>query len=377
MKRWFSLALLSLFLSAFIFNACKKEPIMPNPVPVVLPTPTPTPNPVPLPDEVSVDLTKVPYTKLSEYKFFKGEMKDQIPANRVIPYKPASSLFTDYALKKRFIWIPNKTNVKYIADDKIFEMPVGTVLIKTFYYNNTQPSGETKIIETRLMIRKSNGWIFAEYLWNEEQTEATLQTAGTFIPISWDQNGTVKSTNYRIPSEMECLTCHKSNNIAYPIGIKPQNINNDYTYSTGTYNQLQYWASNGLINGNIPSNILSTVDYMDETQPIKLRLRSYLDINCAHCHRENSHCDYRPLRLAFAETIKAINMGVCVNPDENIDPSLQKIIVPGNFNKSVMHFRLNSTNENTRMPLLGRTLVHEEGVQLLKSYIMSITDCDE
>jgi hypothetical protein len=82
------------------------------------------------------------------------------------------------------------------------------------------------------------------------------------------------------------------------------------------------------------------------------------------------------LRLAFSETSLSANMGVCITPDENINASLLKIIVPGNFTKSVMHFRLNSTDESTRMPLLGRTIVHEEGLQLLKDYIMSITNCD-
>ena len=41
-----------------------------------------------------------------------------------------------------------------------------------------------------------------------------------------------------------------------------------------------------------------------------------------------------------------------------------------------MHFRLNSTNESNRMPLLGRSLVDEEAVQLLKDYILSINDCN-
>jgi hypothetical protein len=39
-------------------------------------------------------------------------------------------------------------------------------------------------------------------------------------------------------------------------------------------------------------------------------------------------------------------------------------------------YRYTSLDENTRMPLLGRTLAHEEGVQLLKDWINSKTDCD-
>jgi hypothetical protein len=82
------------------------------------------------------------------------------------------------------------------------------------------------------------------------------------------------------------------------------------------------------------------------------------------------------LRLAFSETGVGQNMGICVEPEEALDPSLIEIIVPGNVNKSMMHFRLSSTAESNRMPLLGRTIVHEEGVQLLKDFINSITTCD-
>jgi hypothetical protein len=83
------------------------------------------------------------------------------------------------------------------------------------------------------------------------------------------------------------------------------------------------------------------------------------------------------LRLAFSETLLSINMGLCVTPDENIDPLLIQIIMPGNIAKSAMYYRLNSTDESNRMPLLGRTLVDEEAVQLLKDYILSIDDCND
>ena len=104
----------------------------------------------------------------------------------------------------------------YVADNNIIEFPVGTALIKTFYYDHVQPDNVTKIIETRVMIRKSNEWIFAEYVWNEDQTEATLSMNGSFVSLDWDEEGTPKSTIYRIPSETECLICHKSNNLPIP-----------------------------------------------------------------------------------------------------------------------------------------------------------------
>ncbi len=369
---------LAISLLSIIWVACNKQPSVPSPV-LSSPGDTstlPLPNPNPSPEGVNVDLSKVPYQKLSEYRFFVGSLKDQLPAATVIPYKPASSLFTDYALKKRFVWLPFRKKAQFVAVNKPLELPTGSVLIKTFYYNNVQPLNNTRVIETRLMIKKAGAWIFAEYVWNDEQTEAYLQMSGSYTPISWLQNNVPKSTTYRIPSETECFTCHKFNNEPVPIGIKPQNLNTIFNYGTENTNQLQYWTGRGILGNTIPSGFESAVDYNDSSQPLKTRLRSYLDINCGHCHQENSHCDYRPLRLAFSETSLSANMGVCISPEENIDASLLKIIVPGNFTKSVMHYRLNSTDESKRMPLLGRTIVHEEGLQLLKDYILSITNCD-
>lgn len=333
-------------------------------------------SPVPMPSGVSVDLTAVPYATLSEYRFFDGKLKDQYPASGVIPYAPASSLFTDYALKKRFVWMPAGAKATYFADSELLEFPVGTALIKSFYYENMLPDGATRILETRVMIKKSGGWIFAEYVWNEDQSEAYLEMDGSYHQIAWLQNGVQKSTNYRIPSDVECLICHKSNSIPIPIGLKPQNLNVDYNYADGSMNQLQKLIQVGYLENSLPATIISTVDYSDPTQTLDLRIRSYLDINCAHCHRQDSHCDYRPIRLAFSETDDSENMGLCVEPDEFINTALTNIITPSNINRSVMHFRLNSTDENTRMPLLGRTLVHEEGLQLLEDWINSKTDCN-
>lgn len=345
-----------------IFHSCKKDP--------------PPVTPIPEPTDVNVPLSSVPFEKLSEYRFFTGAIKNQTPNEGVLPFITASTLFTDYAMKNRWVWMPEGVSASYNGDHDILNFPVGTVLIKNFYYDSIQPLNEKKIIETRLMILKSSGWIFAEYVWNDEQTEAYLDLDGSYKNISFIENGQTMSTNYRIPSETECLTCHKDNSQALPIGPKPQNLNFDYNYSDGTMNQLQKWIQSGYLENTLPGNIVSTIDYRDESQPLRLRLRSYLDINCAHCHRENSHCSYRPLRFAFSETVISQNMGICVTPDEMLSPSLIEVIVPGNVNKSLMHFRLNSTSEATRMPLLGRTLVHQEGVQLLKDFINSISTCD-
>jgi uncharacterized repeat protein (TIGR03806 family) len=348
---------------------------------------------------VSVDLTKVPYPKLSDYKFFTGDMKEQKPALNVLPYLPSSTLFTDYAHKKRFVWMPVGTKATYNGDGNILELPVGAVLIKTFYYDNVQnvtPVGATRIIETRIMIRKSDGWIFADYVWNAEQTEAYFDLAGSITPITWkDENNVTHSADYKIPTEVQCIVCHKSQHLEdngtlttkyIPIGIKPQNLNWNYDYPTGQKNQLTQWIDKGYLKNNfsLPSAANTAIDYNDVTKSLELRARSYFDSNCSHCHMNDRHCDYRAMRFAFSETglpngQGLTNMGVCVPTQDMQDfPSaLSTIVKPGNIERSMLYFRLNTTEEAYRMPLHGRTLIHTEGVALIEQWINSMTDCPQ
>lgn len=326
---------------------------------------------------VKVDLSSVPYDKLSDYGFFTGDLKDEVPANGLVEYEPASMLFTDYAHKKRFVYIPYNQKATYNGDGKVLEFPVGTVLIKNFYYEHILPADEKKILETRLLIKNHNGWMFAEYLWNDAQTEAYLDMNGSTRSITFiDDNSNVQNASYRFPSETECLICHKKSEKAIPIGIKPQNINFERNYDGVMVNQLQKLIDEGMLANNLPANITSTIAYSDVSQSLEMRLRSYLDMNCSHCHSENSHCDYRPLRLAFSETTDEANMGLCVPPDEVIGQGLDNIITPSNPGRSMMHYRLSSTVPSEQMPLLGRSLVHAEAVQLLQDWILSQTDCN-
>ena len=327
---------------------------------------------------VRFDFTQVPLPKLSDYHFFIGPLKNQNPAYKVIPYTPASTLFTDYALKKRFIWMPQGVKATYAGDNRILDFPVGTVLLKTFYYNTIQPGNTTKIIETRVMIMKSDGWKFYEYLWNEEQTDAFLVSGtdfanGSSVNITFRKpNNEIITADYRIPSDAECFACHKLNEQPTPIGVKPQNLNIDYAYPRGNKNQLLHLLQQGYLE-SYPASIVSTVDYHDTTKSLDLRARSYLDINCAHCHQDFARCDYRALRFAFSETSNPTNLGICVTAAEEISPTLQKLITPGNYEKSILHYRLSINDESERMPLLGRTTVHEEGVTLIEEWISSLT----
>ena len=317
-----------------------------------------------------------PFNKLSEYNFFNGNLKDLDPVLGVLPYEPINSLFTDYALKKRFVWMPKNKKATYVDDYSVLDFPIGAVLIKNFYYENALPNNSIRIIETRLMYYTTIGWKFANYTWNDSQTEAYFDLTGGYTDIDFIENGQTKNTTYRIPSSAECFTCHKSEVNSIPIGLKPQNLNKSIAYPEGVKNQFQKWIEVGYLENSLPTIINTVSNWEDENASLTERMRGYLDINCAHCHSEDRHCDYRPVRFAFGDYQSDVSLGLCVDPDTPIAP-YSKIVEPGNIARSLIHFRLNNTQEEYRMPLLGRTLIHEEGVALLEQWITSLTTtCD-
>lgn len=315
-----------------------------------------------------------PFEKLSDYRFYTGELKQLVPNARMLPYEPITPLFSDYAHKSRYVWMPEGVSASYQTDHQLLNFPEGSMLIKNFFYDHVLPEDERRILETRLIYKRNGEWLFADYIWNEDQTEAYYSLDGSFVPINWiDDNGVNRNVNFRIPSEVECHTCHKANQVNSPTGLKPQNLNFDFTFSDGVKNQLEKWIEVGYLNGNLPENIVSLVDWEDESQPLDLRVRSYLDANCSHCHSDDGHCYYRPIRFTFQQTSNEENLGVCVDPQEYINSTLTHIISKGNINRSVMYYRLNTTDEQYRMPLFGRSLIHDEAVELLEDYINSLT----
>ncbi|MCW4470502.1 hypothetical protein OGH69_16140 [Flavobacterium sp. MFBS3-15] len=320
---------------------------------------------------VVLDLASVPFDSLSKYKFFEGDMKNLQPAYGVLPYDLNSSLFTDYAQKKRFVWMPKGVAATYNEDGKVLDFPTGSILIKNFYYENTIPSGTTVIIETRLMIKKAEGWIFATYKWNGEQTEAVLNAGGT-VRVAWNHNGSPRNINYKIPTAMDCYLCHRSNDRAVPIGPKPQNLNKAYNYPDGAENQLTKWVKAGYLAEGYSTNISTTIDWEDTTKPLELRVRSYLDANCAHCHTDGGQCQGTPLKLDFLHTDNPANLGVCIEPQDYVTGDQTHLVAKQNIEMSLLHFRMSTNDPNEMMPITGRTVIHAEALALIEEWINSM-----
>lgn len=318
---------------------------------------------------------KFPYKRLSTYGFFSGEINQLEPAEGVILYKPASSLFTDYALKTRFVHLPDGVKAS-ITDDEL-NLPKGTTLIKNFYYpaDFRKPEGERRIIETRLMIHEENGWEAYPYIWNESQTDAVLKVVGGEIELKYvDTQGNDQVINYLVPNKNQCKSCHNKNEEMAPIGVKVKHLNNELDYGSESKNQLEHWTELGKLEGfQGESAHPSMINYEDSNLPLNDRAMAYLDINCAHCHSAEgpastsglflTHDQTDPMKLGINKTPVAAGFGA---------GKFKFDIVPGEADESIITHRMNSTQVGVAMPELGRTTIHKEGVELIREWINSL-----
>lgn len=305
------------------------------------------------------------FTKLSDYGFFEGRLADLSPSKDVFPYVLNTPLFSDYAEKKRFIYLPSGTKIGY-REKQVLDFPVETVLIKNFFYTSTQmKTGSLKILETRLLIRESDEWKALPYIWNQEQTEAYLEITGGKMPVEIKNHGMI---NYTIPDMNQCKSCHDKGGKMIPIGPSVRQLNRISELGEG--NQLNLLSRRGWL--DLPEGLLPKLAVWNDEKSGTLdeRARSYLDINCAHCHSDEGPAKNSGLNLTIFET-DSYRLGINKKPVAagRGSGNLKFGIVPGHPEASILVHRMSTQEPGTMMPELGRTVPHDEGLALIKAWI--------
>ncbi|MEZ5891688.1 MAG: SO2930 family diheme c-type cytochrome [Parvularculaceae bacterium] len=312
----------------------------------------------------------------------------------VTPYDLATPLFSDYALKLRTVWTPGGAPATY-NPDTVFDFPVGTVITKTFYYpqsgdgwtgdvsigkertinNGALALDHLRLVETRVLVRRAEGWEALPYVWNDEQTDATLKRTGAVIPMTLHRNdGRMEPFSYLVPNANQCAACHATNattKAIQPIGPKARHLNKPSSFEPG-FNQLDYWLAVGLLKGDIAQPAPRNAAWTDESEPLEARARAYLDANCSHCHNPNGAADTSGLNLEPDASGPAY--GFCKAPIAAGRGTGGRAydIVPGRPDHSITVFRLESTDPGAMMPELGRAVSHEEGVKLVTEWIAAM-----
>ena len=293
---------------------------------------------------------------LSDYGLFTGNGSTQEPVSGVYRYDVIAPLFADDAAKYRFIQLPPGAKARY-ADGDVWELPVGTIVVKTFSYprDARDPAQGERLIETRLLIQAPTEIVPITYVWNDAQTEAVREVAGQDVDVEWvDGTGGTRLTEYRIPNTNDCRRCHGVHDVEW-LGIRTRQLDRSSDAFAGE-NQIDALAARGFFESPPASGPRDhLVDPQDATAPIDLRARSYLDANCGHCHNKNAAADWSGLELDWGDRSPGV-LGVCKAPSSAGDTGGHRFdIVPGKPEESVLLHRMQLTSSAYRMPEGSRT----------------------
>ena len=337
--------------------------------------------------------------KLSETGLF-ASVANQTPAPGLIPYSVAAPRWDDGASQERFMALPGDSQIEYETIEFPqpapggrfgWKLPDGTVLVQTISLEMEKGNpASRRRLETRILHHErltgteevgDQYWQGYTYLWNEEQTEATLLENPdgldrTYLIRDSDAPGGQRQQTWHFPSRSECTVCH---NMAakYVLGVNTLQLNTDHDYGGVVDNQLRTLEHLGIFTKPLPESpkeLPHLVDYRDETQSLDQRARSYLHANCSHCHRKwgGGNADFQFLfSLDLAET-----GAVGTRPGQGtFQIPHARVLAPGDPYRSILLYRMSKLGRG-RMPRVASNVIDEYGLRLLRDWIAQLPAAD-
>ncbi len=316
-----------------------------------------------------------PPNRLSDLGAFSDLINLQV-ADGVIPYQVIAPLWSDRAIKYRWMAIPDQQKIQFSSNDN-WIFPEGTVFIKHFELPLSEaPSSATSKLETRFFIVGKNQQSYGlTYKWNEDGTDATLLRTQDSKEFDIMENGNLSFKQHWVfPSRDQCLSCHNKN-ANYVLGVKTHQLNSELFYPDLAIhkNQLEYLSDKGVLSSTITNadNFNRAFAIDDENADLELRIRSYMDSNCAPCHQLGGVADVNmdlryEIPLQFQNTLNFDTQSSASNPNH-------QLIKPGDHQASEIWVRDASLEEN-RMPPLARNLNDKQYLKYLAEWIDGLSD---
>jgi uncharacterized repeat protein (TIGR03806 family) len=297
------------------------------------------------------------------------------PSPGLVPYNVNSPLWSDGAVKHRWIALATNTAIGFAADGE-WSFPNGTVFVKEFDLpvDDTNPA-RTRRLETRVLVCDKNGAVYgASYKWRPDYSDADLVVNETNEDITVTTATGTRIQTWSYPGRQDCLRCHAFA-AGGVLGVKTRQINGDFTYpdSSVTDNQLRTWSHIGMFHKPVDEAAIPgytrLVKVTDTNAPLEFRVRSYLDANCSQCHRPGGVPALFDARIDTPLAKQGIVNGFVANP---LNIAGARVIVPGDTNKSILLQRINSFGD-FRMPPLARNVIDSNAVTVITAWINSVT----
>jgi uncharacterized repeat protein (TIGR03806 family) len=296
-----------------------------------------------------------------------------VAAPGIIPYGVNSPLWSDGAIKQRWIAVPGNERITFSANDS-FGFPAGTVFIKNFALTVNETNGASRRLETRFLVRDENGGVYgATYQWRPDGSDADLVSSPLTETIPVTTATGVRTQTWYYPGPLDCLACHTPN-AGNVLGVNARQLNGPFTYAaTGTTdNQLRTWNHLGLFTAPQDEAALARVPRLvsvDDTHyPLEYRVRSYLDANCSQCHRSEGVAGYFDARFETPLAEQRLLDGPLAN---SLGDTAARVVRPGDLSKSILYARINRLG-NLQMPPLARNLVDSNAVNAVAEWIKSL-----
>jgi len=295
-----------------------------------------------------------------------------VPDKNLIPYDLIVPFWSDGAAKTRWISVP-AGKIRFAPTGE-WVFPQGTVFVKTFELatNEAMPNLKRRL-ETRLLVCDATGGVYGvTYKWRADNSDADLLSTNLSEAIQVATADGVRTQLWYYPSRADCLTCHTAN-AGLVLGVKTRQLNRDFAYPSGvTDNELRAWNHVGLFDTNLSDADLKSFPKLanaaDLTRSLEDRARSYLDANCAHCHRPKGTVAYFDARFDTPLAQQNLVDGP-VLIDERIDHP--HVVAPNDIWRSILYLRAN-TVEAFKMPPLARNTIDVQGMNLLRQWIESL-----
>ncbi|MEY4239298.1 MAG: hypothetical protein RL339_1899 [Pseudomonadota bacterium] len=286
---------------------------------------------------------------LGAYGFF-ADAAAQRPAAGVTPYRIQTPLWSDGAEKLRFVYLPAGTKAK-AQGDGLLDLPVGAALIKTFKLDG-------RLIETRVLLHRADGWVALPYQWNREQTEARLALAGARLELKTPQG---QAISYAIPNKNQCKECHQQQDAVVPIGPKARNLSAAWLASFHKAGKLDA----------VPQ-VTSRVPLWEDRAKLAAApvARGWRDSKCAHCHNPAGSASNSGLDLRWEQS-NPIALGINKRPVAAGRGSggLEFDVLPGHPEQSIMIYRMGSLEGGISMPEVGRSSIDPDGQAAVTQWI--------
>lgn len=332
--------------------------------------------------------------KLSETGIYRST-REMIPEDGVIPYSVNAELWSDGAVKERFLALPGDSRIEFDTvlypqgapgAEPGWRFPHDAVLVKTFSLDMEVGNPQSRRrLETRILHHKhmpgteeygDQYWRGYTYVWNDEQTDAELlDTEGltrTYTIRDPQAPGGEREQTWRFPSRAECTLCHTMA-AKYALGVNTSQLNKIHKYGDVSVNQLAALEQMGVFTKPLPKRpdqLARLVDYHDEEAPLPRRARSYLQANCAHCHRKwgGGNAEFQLVAgLPLQETGT-----VGTRPGQGtFDLSDPKILLPGEPTRSLIYHRMQKLGLG-RMPHIASNVVDQQGIDLIRQWIKQL-----